>query len=172
MNDIIYIGNDDSGYKLKMQILDYLEKHGYQYKDCGSGEEPSRYPYYAARVASAVSKGEIKRGILICGTGIGISIAANKFKGVRASVVTNAFSARLTRRHNDSNILCMGGEMIGRWEALNIVETWLTTAYDGGHHQASLDLISLMEDYMYNGKTWCPDEIPYSKFEWNPDQSI
>ena len=172
MEDIIYLGCDDSGYELKMKVIDLLKEMGYQYKDCGSGEEASRYPYYAAKVASAVSKGEIKKGILICGSGIGISIAANKFKGVRASVCTDSYSARLTRRHNDSNILCMGGRMIGTWQALEIVRTWLTTDYDGGHHQGSLDLLAEMEDAMFNGETWCPDEIPYPKFDWNPNQGL
>lgn len=172
MEDIIYIGCDDSGYELKMKVIELLEKNGYRYKDCGSGEEPSRYPYYAAKVAAAVSKGEIKRGILICGSGIGISIAANKFKGVRASVCTDAYSARLTRRHNDSNILCMGGRMVGVWQALEIVRTWLTTDYDGGHHQGSIDLLAQMEDAMFNGETWCPDELPYPAFDWDPKQNL
>jgi len=172
MKDVICIGCDDSGYELKLKVIEYLKAHGYEYQDCGSGEEPSRYPYYAARVAAAVSRGEIRRGILICGSGIGISIAANKFKGVRAAVVTDSYSARLTRRHNDSNILCMGGRMIGVWTALDIVETWLTTEYDGGHHQGSLDLLAAMEDEMFNGKTWCPDQVPYPAFDWDPKQSL
>lgn len=172
MKDIIYIGCDDSGYELKLAVIDYLKSHGYEYVDCGSGEEPSRYPYYAAKVASAVSRGEIRRGILICGSGIGISIAANKFKGVRASVLTDAYSARLTRRHNDSNILCMGGRMIGRWTALEIVDTWLNTEYDAGHHQGSIDLLAEMEEAMFNGTTWCPEELPYPEFDWDPNQSL
>ena len=172
MEDIIYIGCDDSGYELKMKVIELLKENGYRYKDCGSGEEPSRYPYYAAKVAAAVSKGEIKRGILICGSGIGISIAANKFKGVRASVCTDSYSARLTRRHNDSNILCMGGRMVGTWQALEIVRTWLTTDYDGGHHQGSIDLLAQMEDAMFNGETWCPEEIPYPAFDWDPKQNL
>ena len=172
MKDNIYIGCDDSGYELKLVVIDYLKEHGYEYVDCGGGEEPSRYPYYAAKVASAVSRGEIRRGILICGSGIGISIAANKFKGVRASVLTDSYSARLTRRHNDSNILCMGGRMIGRWTALEIVDTWLNTEYDGGHHQGSIDLLAEMEEAMFNGTTWCPEELPYPKFDWDPNQSL
>lgn len=172
MEDIIYLGCDDSGYETKMKIIAYLKEHGYQYCDCGSDETPSRYPYYAAKVAAAISQGKIKRGILICGSGIGISIAANKFKGVRASVCTDAYSARLTRRHNDSNILCMGGRMVGPWQALHMVETWLTTDYDAGHHQGSIELLEQMEDYMFNGQTWNPAEQPYPDFEWNDDQDL
>lgn len=172
MEDIIYLGCDDSGYEMKMKVIAYLKENGYRYHDCGSDETASRYPYYAAKVAAAIARGEIKRGILICGSGIGISIAANKFKGVRAAVCTDAYSARLTRRHNDTNVLCMGGRMLGPWQALRIVETWLTTDYDGGHHQGSLDLLAEMEDCMFNGKVWDPDKIPYPAFDWNPEQGL
>lgn len=86
--------------------------------------------------------------MLICGSGIGMSIAANKFRGVRASMVTDAYAARLTRRNNDSNILCLGGRMSGRWQILEIVDVWLNTAYDAGHHEDSLKLIAEMEDAM------------------------
>ena len=89
MQDVIYVACDDSGAEAKGWILEYLDAHGYAWRDCGGGETPSRYPYYAAKVAAAVSRGEIRRGILICGSGIGMSIAANKFRGVRASVVTD-----------------------------------------------------------------------------------
>ena len=122
MQDVIYVACDDSGAEAKGWILEYLDAHGYAWRDCGGDETPSRYPYYAAKVAAAVSRGEIRRGILICGSGIGMSIAANKFRGVRASVVTDDYSARLTRRHNDSNVLCLGGRMVGRWMLLRIVE--------------------------------------------------
>ncbi len=172
MQDVIYVACDDSGAEAKGWILEYLDAHGYAWRDCGGDETPSRYPYYAAKVAAAVSRGEIRRGILICGSGIGMSIAANKFRGVRASVVTDDYSARLTRRHNDSNVLCLGGRMVGRWMLLRIVETWLTTDYDGGHHQGSLDLLAEMEAAMLPGAVWCPEEIPYEPFEWDPKQSL
>ena len=171
MNDVIYIGSDDSGYDLKLKAIEYLQNNGFEYKDCGSSTLPARYPYYAAQVASAVSTGKAKRGILICGSGIGISIAANKFKGVRASVCTDVLAARLTRSHNDSNILCMGGHLIGDWQAINILKIWLNTEYDGGHHEGSLALISEMEEYMFNGKIWAPDP-PESNFTWNLNQRI
>lgn len=172
MGGIIYLGCDDSGYELKCEIMNWLKEQGIEYVDCGSGDEPSRYPYYAARVASAVSDGRAARGILICGSGIGMSIAANKYKGVRAAAITDAYSAYLTRRHNDSNILCLGGCILGRWTALRIVEVWLETAYDGGHHDVSLDLISRMEEINLTGASWCPQDKPYPDFEWDPEQSL
>lgn len=172
MQDVIYVACDDSGAEAKGWITEYLSAHGYLWRDCGGDEAPSRYPYYAAKVAAAVSRGEIRRGILICGSGIGMSIAANKFRGVRASVVTDDYSARLTRRHNDSNVLCLGGRMVGRWMLLRIVETWLTTEYDGGHHQGSLDLLAEMETVMQSGAVWCPEEVPYAPFDWDPRQGL
>ena len=89
----IYIGCDDSGFEMKQEIIRYLSEHNYNYFDCGSGREPSRYPYYAAKVASAVSSGKVSRGILICGSGIGMSIAANKFRGARAAAISDSYSA-------------------------------------------------------------------------------
>lgn len=172
MRDEIFVACDDSGAEAKAWILEYLEANGYAYRDCGGGDAPSRYPYYAAKVASAVSAGTIRRGILICGSGIGMSIAANKFRGVRASVVTDDYSARLTRRHNDSNVLCLGGRMVGKWMLLRIVEAWLTTEYDGGHHQGSLDLLAELEAAMGTERLWCPEEVPYAPFEWDPNQSL
>ena len=172
MEDIIYIGCDDSGYEMKLAVIERLRERGLAYLDCGGGAEPSRYPYYAARVASAVSAGRIRRGILLCGSGVGMSIAANKFRGVRAAVVSDPYAARLTRRHNDSNILCLGGCLLGRWELLETVDVWLSTEYDGGHHQGSLELIEQMEAVMFSGELWEPGEPPYPEFRWNPGQSL
>ena len=172
MEDIIYLACDDSGFELKKTIIGYLEENGYAWHDCGSGEEPSRYPYYAAKAASAVSKGEIKRAILICGSGVGISIAANKFKGVRAALISDPYSAGLTRRHNDSNVLCLGGRLLGRWQALEIVRVWLNTEYDCGHHEPSLELIRELEELNFSGESWCPEELPYPPFEWDPNQRL
>lgn len=171
-NGIVYIGCDDAGFTMKLEIIEYLKQNGFPYLDCGSGDEPSRYPYYAARVASAVSSGRAKRGILICGSGIGISIAANKFKNVRAAAVCDPYSARLTRRHNDSNVLCLGGKTLGRWLALEIVRVWLNTDYDGGHHDGSLELLRDIEAVNMTGESWCPAEPPYAQFNWNPNQSL
>lgn len=172
MNTTVYLGCDDSGFEMKQAVKGLLDARGIRWVDCGSGEEPSRYPYYAARVASAVAVGKADRGILICGSGIGISIAANKFPGIRAAAVSDAYSARLTHSHNDSNILCLGGRMLGRWQALEIVRVWLDTPYDGGHHQGSLDLLRQMESTMMNGTIWCPEDVPYPPFTWDPDQPL
>jgi ribose 5-phosphate isomerase B len=115
-----------------------------------------RYPYYAAKVAGAVSRGEAKRGILICSTGIGMSIIANKFKGVRASLCTSTYMGRMTRAHNDSNILCLGGKITGEFEAIDILDAWLTTEYMGGRHDISLSLITEAEAAIGNPTGWTP----------------
>ena len=141
----IYIGCDDSGFKMKQEIIRYLSEHNYNYFDCGSGQEPSRYPYYAAKVASAVSSGKASRGILICGSGIGMSIAANKVRGIRAAAVSDCFTAQATREHNDSNILCLGERTVGPGLAMRIVDTWLNASFQGGRHQVRLDMISELE---------------------------
>ena len=147
MRDVIYIASDDSGAEAKSWIIAYLRDHGYECQDQGGDETPSRYPYYAAKVAAAVSRGEIRRGILICGSGIGMSIAANKFRGVRASVVTDDYSARLTRRHNDSNVLAFGARVIGVELAKMIVDEWLNASFEGGRHQRRVDMIMDIENH-------------------------
>ena len=172
MQSPVYVGCDDSGFEAKQTVLRVLKELDLPFVDCGSGEEPARYPWYAAKVASAVSEGTAAFGILICGSGIGMSIAANKLPGVRAAVVSDAYGARLTRRHNDSNVLCLGGRLLGPWQIAQIVRTWLTTAYDGGHHDGSLELIRQMEAVTMTGARWCPDEQPYPDFTWNIEQSL
>ncbi len=172
MRGPVYIACDDSGFEAKQGVLRLLEKEGIAHIDCGSGPEPSRYPWYAAKVASAVSRGRAERGILICGSGIGMSIAANKYPGVRAAVVNDAYGARLTRRHNDSNVLCLGGRFLGPWQIAEIVRVWLFTEYDGGHHEGSLELIERLEKVNMSGGMWCPEEKPYESFDWDPDQSL
>src|SRR5690554_4804140 len=112
--DTILIGNDHGGYELKQHIISYLEEKGYSYLDVGSNStDIVRYPHYASQIAGAISRGEYKRGILICSTGIGMSIIANKYLGVRASLCTSTYMAKMTRAHNDSNILCLGGKITG-----------------------------------------------------------
>ena len=172
MQSPIYVGCDDSGFEAKQTVLRVLEELDLPYVDCGGGDEPSRYPWYAAKVASAVSDGKADFGILICGSGIGMSIAANKLPGIRAAVVSDVYGARLTRRHNDSNVLCLGGRLLGAWQIAQIVRVWLTTAYDGGHHDGSLELIYQMEAVTMTGARWCPDEQPYPDFTWNIEQSL
>lgn len=144
--DKIWIGNDHGGYELKTKILDYFNEHGIEYVDVGcASTEIVRYPHYAEQVAGAVSAGRCRRGILICSTGIGMSIIANKYKGVRASLCTSTYMGKMTRAHNNSNLLCLGGKITGVFEALDILEAWLTTEYEGGRHDISLGLIEEAE---------------------------
>lgn len=138
----IYIGNDHGGYALKHVLIQRLKELGVKVVDLGSDTpEIVRYPYYAVQVAEAVSSGKADRGILICSTGIGMSIVANRFKGVRASLCTDTYMAKMTRRHNDSNLLCLGGKITGEFAALDILETWLREDYEGGRHEISLELL-------------------------------
>lgn len=150
-NPEIWIGNDHGGFLLKTQIVEYLQNKGIACKSIGcDSEEIVRYPNYASTVAGAVSKGVIDRGILICSTGIGMSIIANKYKGVRASLCTSTYMGRMTRAHNNSNILCLGGKITGINEALDILEAWLYTKYEGGRHDISLGLITEVENINFN----------------------
>lgn len=127
---MIALGNDKAGYGLKQEVMKYLDEQGIAYKDYGSyNEEPVDYPVYAKKVARAVAEGECEKGILICGTGIGISITANKVKGIRAALCHDTFSAEATRQHNDANILAMGARVIGPGLALKIVDTFLNTEF-------------------------------------------
>jgi ribose 5-phosphate isomerase B len=160
-NDIIWIANDHGGYELKNEIVSYLNEHAYSVHDAGcGGTQIVRYPHYAVQVAQEISAGRIKRGILICSTGIGMSIVANRFKGVRASLCTSTYLARMTREHNDSNLLCLGGKVTGVYEALDILETWLNTSYQGGRHDISLNLIRDVDNAISEPESWdfftCP----------------
>lgn len=129
---MIALGNDHGGYGLKQEVIKYLEAQGLEYKDYGCySEESCDYPVYAKAVAGAVAAGECERGILICGTGIGMSIAANKVPGIRAAVCHDCFSAQATREHNDANILAMGARVIGSGLAVKIVDIFLNTAFSG-----------------------------------------
>lgn len=124
----------------------HLDELGLEYQDFGTySAESCDYPDFAARAAKAVAGGECERGILICGTGIGISIAANKVKGIRAALCSDCFSAEMTRRHNDANMLAMGARVLGEGLALKIVDTFLNTSFDGGRHQRRIDKISSLE---------------------------
>ena len=159
-NDVIYIGNDHGGCRLKQIVLEYLDSKGIPYVNVGTDtEEIVRYPYYAVQVAEAVSIGKASRGILICSTGIGMSMIANRFKGVRASLCTDTYMAKMTRRHNDSNLLCMGGRITGEFEALDILETWLNEKYEGGRHDISLGLIKEAEEHLCSKNIPEPEEI-------------
>ncbi len=129
---MIAIGCDHGGYELKQEIKKYLTEAGYEFIDYGCDSmESCDYPEYAKKVANAIVEGKCEKGILICGTGIGISIAANKVKGIRAALCTDCFMAEATRLHNDANILAMGGRVVGPGLAIKIVETFLITAFSG-----------------------------------------
>jgi ribose 5-phosphate isomerase B len=163
----IWIGNDHGGYELKLQIIDYLKEKGIPFVNVGADStEITRYPYYAAKVAGAVSTGKAERGILICSTGIGMSIIANRFKRVRASLCTSTYMGKMTRAHNNSNILCLGGKITGVFEALDILEAWLTTEYEGGRHDISLGLIHEAENKLCTSNLWeCETEIKTTRGE-------
>lgn len=127
---MIALGNDHTGYAMKKIIMEYLDEKGIAYKDFGCGDiTTSNYPDYAKAVCRAIQKKECDKGILICGTGIGISIAANKMKGIRAALCHDCFSAEATRLHNDANVLAMGARVIGVGHALKIVDTFLNTKF-------------------------------------------
>ena len=127
---MIAIGSDHGGFALKKALMAHLDKRGLKYKDFGTYSEAScDYPAYGKAVAHAVASGECERGILICGTGIGMSMAANKVPGIRAAVCGDCFSAEATRKHNDANILCMGARVLGEGLALKITDTFLDTPF-------------------------------------------
>jgi ribose 5-phosphate isomerase B len=140
---MLAIGCDHGGYNLKKEIEAYLDKKGIEYKDYGCDSTAAvDYPVYAKKVAHAILDGECEKGILICGTGIGISIAANKVPGIRAAVCTDCFSAQATREHNDANILALGERVIGVGVALKIVDTFLETPFSNGErHIRRINLI-------------------------------
>ena len=155
MDTRIWIGCDHGGYALKKHILEYFSAHTIEFNDIGcNSTEIVRYPYYAAAIASRISSGEIGRGILICSTGIGMSMIANKYPNVRASLCHTAYEGRMTRAHNNSNCLCLGGRIIGDFQAVEILESWLKGEYEGGRHDISLGLIAEAEKENFTGNCW------------------
>jgi len=133
---MIAIGSDHGGYMLKEELKKHLEKNGVAFKDFGTDSEAScDYPVYAEKVCRAIQSGECEKGILICGTGIGMSMCANKFKGIRAAHCSDHFSAEFTRKHNDANVLCMGARTIGPGVALQLADIFLSTEFEGGRHE-------------------------------------
>ena len=136
----IAIGSDHGGFELKGKVINFLNQNGYEVLDLGCNSTDSvDYPKYGKMVGEAVVEKKADKGIVICGTGIGIGIAANKVKGVRAALCTNTTMARLTREHNDANVLSMGARMVGDILALEMVEVFLTTKFEGGRHQKRID---------------------------------
>jgi len=139
----ILIASDHGGYKLKEYLKTYFKTQNYEFEDLGTHSEDSvDYPVYASRVAKRVPDETNTLGVLICGTGIGISIAANKHKGVRAALVDSVTMARLSREHNNANIICMGGRTTGELIAVEMIDTFINTKFEGGRHQKRLDLIA------------------------------
>jgi ribose 5-phosphate isomerase B len=151
---LIAIGSDHAGFDLKQDILKLLQELGHESIDFGTDTPQSvDYPDFGEKVSTAVSSGKVDRGILICGTGIGMSIVANKFPNVRAALCNDLFSARMSRLHNDANILVLGGRIIGRDLAKAIVQVWLTTTFESGRHLLRLRKISLIEQKMMKNKS-------------------
>jgi len=143
----IVISADHGGYELKQQIIEFLIAQGHQVQDLGThGPESVDYPDLAAPLARAVAAGEFERGILICGTGIGMSIAANKVPGARAALCTDCYMAHLAREHNDAQILCLGGRVLGPGIALDIVQVFLSSEFTGGRHARRVDKIGKLEE--------------------------
>ncbi len=141
------IGCDHGGIELKLEIVKHLEERGIELVDFGIKEYQSvNYPEIALPLAKAVASGECDRGILVCGTGIGMSIAANKVKGIRAAVCSDHFSAKFTRLHNDANILCLGGRVIGPGVANEMVDLFIDTEYEGGRHATRVQMITDIEN--------------------------
>jgi ribose 5-phosphate isomerase B len=143
---MIAIACDHGGYALKEAVKAHLTEAGYQVQDFGTNSLDScDYPDFAAAAAKAVAEGACEKGIVICTTGIGVSIVANKVKGIRCALCSDTLSAEMTRRHNDTNMLAMGAGIVGQNLALAIVDKWLTTEFEGGRHQRRVDKITALE---------------------------
>ena len=146
----VFIGADSAGYPLKQELIPHLTELGYNVIDCGTDSTAScHYPEYAAKVCTSVQKDlEGSFGILICGTGIGMSMCANKYKGIRAALCSDTYSARMTRQHNDANLLCMGARVIGSCLAQDILDAFLGAEFEGGRHAVRVNMMTDIE----NGK--------------------
>lgn len=144
----IYIGADSAGYSLKEELKAYMTKKGYDVTDFGTNSEEScHYPIFASKVSEMVQREpDTSFGILICGTGIGMSMCANKFNGVRAAVCSDTYSAKMTRRHNDANLLCMGARVIGSCLAVDILDAFLENEFEGGRHAVRVGMMTEIEN--------------------------
>ena len=144
---MIAIGSDHGGFELKEHIKKHLEERSLEYKDFGCYDENSvDYLDIAEKVCNAINSGDADKGILVCGPGIGISIAANKIDGIRAAHCHDVYSAEMTKRHNNANVICMGGRVIGRELAFKIIDAWLDAEFEGGRHQKRIDKIHALEN--------------------------
>ena len=142
----VAVGSDHGGFALKKAVEDYLEKKGVRFVDYGcDGEASCDYPVFAKKVADAVASGECDTGLLFCGTGIGMSMAANKVRGIRAACCSDYFSAKYTRLHNDANILCLGARVVGAGLACELVDVFLSTPFEGGRHSRRVSMITDLE---------------------------
>ena len=144
---MIAIACDHAALEMKAEVIKILEERELAYEDFGTFTTDScHYPIFGARAAQAVASGKCDRGILICGTGIGMSLVANKVKGIRCALCSDSYSAKMTRAHNDSNMLAMGARVIGIEVAKEIVNAWLDTPFEGGRHQTRVDMITAIEN--------------------------
>ncbi|MEC9464740.1 MAG: ribose 5-phosphate isomerase B [Myxococcota bacterium] len=142
----IALGSDHGGMKLRQLIAEHLSEAGHTIADHGTdSSESCDYPKFAELVSRSVASGEAELGILVCGSGIGMSIAANKIEGVRAALCFNTYMGRMTRMHNDANVLCLGERVLGQGTALSVVDAFVSTSFEGGRHQRRLDLITQLE---------------------------
>lgn len=147
----ITIGCDHAAYDLKLKVIEHLKDRGIEVIDVGTNSKEScHYPAFAHAVCKNVQDGVTELGILICGTGIGMSMAANKHRGIRAAACSDTFSARLTRQHNDANILCFGERVVGIGLALDLVDNFIDTDFEGGKHKTRVDMITAIEEAEYN----------------------
>lgn len=139
---MIAIGSDHAGFELKCEVIKYFEENGIEYEDMGTyDKERCDYPVFAEKVARAVQSGKAEKGVLVCGTGLGMSYAANKVRGIRAACLSDSVSARLAREHNDANIVCFGQNIVGKAAALDIVKVFLNTGFEGGRHAPRVQMI-------------------------------
>ena len=144
---MLAIGSDHGGFALKQEIMEHLTERGIEYHDYGTySDESCDYPEYGEATARAVASGECDRGIVICGTGIGISLAANKVHGIRCALCGDCYSAEMTRRHNDANMLALGARVLGEGLALKIVDTFLDTPFEGGRHARRIEKLMAIEE--------------------------
>ena len=144
---MIVLAADHGGYELKEQVKKHLEEKGIEYLDCGTHSLDSvDYPDIAKSACEKITQNICDKGLFFCGTGVGISIAANKIKGIRACCCSDTFSAKYTRLHNDANVLCLGGRVVGAGLALELVDIFISTEFEGGRHQRRIDKITFLED--------------------------
>lgn len=145
-NLTVAVGCDHGGYEIKEAVVAHLKELGYTVIDHGTDSKASvHYPIYAHKVCQSIQSGEASLGVLLCSSGIGMSMAANKHHGIRAALCTDTFSARFTRRHNDANVLCMGGNVVGIGLGLDILDAFLTNSFEGGRHQTRVDMFMELE---------------------------